>query len=269
MSDIVELQRRITAAMDQVAFGLDKLGAVTPAAPDAETLRQLEDERTAYAQLQERVRGLRTKSEAELATLRALVDEGDARMAQLDIELQRVRRANAQLSDACAALRTANSEGVGDPHLINHALLAELEALRAVRAADVAEASVIMASLQPLIDAAQRDTGKAVIAPVGGTTADAGADDTGSDDTGAPVPRLAGAGSTDVGTDDAGTNDAAVPAAGTDDAQVVNTAAGDLEAGNPEAGLTKTENSIPADVATPDAISPDGSKVGTAPKEDV
>lgn len=152
MSDIEELQRRITAAMDQVAFGLAKMGPATAAGPDEDTLRLLDEERTANAQLQERVRGLRTKSEAELAALRAQVDQGHARMAQLDIELQRVRRANAQLSDACAALRAANAEGVGDAHLINKTMLAELEALRAARAADVAEASVILASLQPLVD---------------------------------------------------------------------------------------------------------------------
>lgn len=152
MSDIEELQRRITAAMDQVAFGLAKMGPATAAGPDEDTLRLLDEERTANAELQERVRGLRTKSEAELAALRAQVDQGHARMAQLDIELQRVRRANAQLSDACAALRAANAEGVGDAHLINKTMLAELEALRAARAADVAEASVILASLQPLVD---------------------------------------------------------------------------------------------------------------------
>lgn len=153
MSDIEELQRRITAAMDRVAYGLDKMGPAT-AEPDPDTLQQLEDERTANAQLQERVRALRTKSEAELSGLRAQAGEDAARMAQLDIELQRVRRANQQLSDACAALREANAEGVGDAHLINKTMLAELEALRAARAADVAEASVILASLQPLVDAA-------------------------------------------------------------------------------------------------------------------
>jgi chromosome segregation ATPase len=153
MSDIEELQRRITAAMDQVAFGLDKLGAASTG-PDAETLRELEEERTANAQLQERVKSMRTKSEAELAALRTQVDEGEARMDQLDVELQRVRRANTQLSDACTALRDANIEGVGEPHLINKSMLAELEALRAARAADVAEASVILSSLQPLVEAA-------------------------------------------------------------------------------------------------------------------
>lgn len=159
MSDIEELQRRITAAIDQVAFGLDKLSAEATG-PDPETLQQLEDERVANAQLQERVRSLRSKSDAELAALRSTIEEGDARMAQLDVELQRVRRANAQLSEACAALRDANTEGVGDPHLINKAMLAELEALRAARSADVAEASVILASLQPLVDAADTTDAK-------------------------------------------------------------------------------------------------------------
>lgn len=157
MSNIEELQRRITAAMDQVAFGLDKLGAAS-SGPDEETQRQLEDERTANAQLQERVRSLRTKSETELAALRTQTEAGEARIAQLDIELQRVRRANAQLTDACAALRDANTEGVGEPHLINKAMLAELEALRAARAADVAEASTILASLTPLLEAASTAT---------------------------------------------------------------------------------------------------------------
>ncbi len=153
MSEIEELQRRITAAMDQVAFGLERLGPVS-VGPDEATLSLLEEERTANAQLQERVRSLREKSQADVAAVREQLDAGEARMSRLDVELQRVRRANAQLSDACAALREANTEGVGDPHLINKAMLAELEALRAARAADVAEASVILASLQPLVDAA-------------------------------------------------------------------------------------------------------------------
>ncbi len=154
MSDIEELQRRITAALDQVAYGLDKLSTAAPSGPDEATLAALEEERTANAQLQERVRTLRKKSEKNALNLTTQLEEGAARAAQLDIELQRLRRANEQLTEACHALREANSEGVGDPHLINKAMLAELEALRAARAADVAEASAILANLQPLVDAA-------------------------------------------------------------------------------------------------------------------
>ncbi|NNK17242.1 MAG: hypothetical protein HKP51_10105 [Sulfitobacter sp.] len=153
MSNIDELQRRITTAMDRVAQGLDKIGGA-PTGPDPETMQALEDERTANAQLTERVRALKTKSDNEMAAMRAQLEEGEARMAQLDIELQRLRRANEQLTDACAALRDANNEGVGDPHLINKAMLAELDGLRAARASDVAESSAILAALSPLLDGA-------------------------------------------------------------------------------------------------------------------
>ncbi len=151
MSNIDELQRRITAAMDRVAQGVDKL-STAPGGPDPEMAQALEDERTANAQLSERVRALKTKSDTEMAEMRTQVEECDARMAQLDIELQRVRRANAQLNDACAALREANEEGVGDAHLINKSMLAELESLRSARAADVAEATAILSALTPMID---------------------------------------------------------------------------------------------------------------------
>ncbi len=156
MSDIDELQRRITAAMDRVAAGLEGLSA-RAAGPDPEMVQALDEERTANAQLSERVRSLKTRSDAETAALRSQVDEAQARIAQLDVELQRVRRANGQLSDACAALQEANAEGVGDAHLINKAMLAELEGLRAARAADVAETSAILAALGPLIDGATDD----------------------------------------------------------------------------------------------------------------
>ena len=56
--------------------------------------------------------------------------------------MQRVRSPGAPLGE----------EGVGEPHLINKAMMAELEALRAARSADVAEASSIIGALTPLLD---------------------------------------------------------------------------------------------------------------------
>ncbi len=157
MKDIDELQRRITAAMDRVAQGLEKIGNAP--AEDPQTAQALEDERTANAQLTDRVRMLRNrlenekaKSENEMAALRKQVEDNLAQVTQLDIELQRVRRTNTQLSDNCEALRKANLEGVGNAQLINTAMLTELESLRAARAADVAEASAIVAVLTPLIE---------------------------------------------------------------------------------------------------------------------
>ena len=53
------------------------------------------------------------------------------------------------------ALRQANEEGVGEPHLSNTAMLAELEGLRAARASDIAEADAILSALTPLVKDAQ------------------------------------------------------------------------------------------------------------------
>ena len=64
MSQIDELQRRITAAMDRIGQGLDGLSGV-PAAEhgsEMEALKQeLEDEKLANAQLLERVKRLKRK----------------------------------------------------------------------------------------------------------------------------------------------------------------------------------------------------------------
>ena len=156
MSDIDELQRRITAAMDRMDQGLEKLGTAAPSGPDPEMVQALEEERTANAQLKERVRVLKAKSEEEGAIARGQFEETGARMAQLDTDLQKLRRANAQLTEACNALREANAEGVGDPHLINKTMMSELEALRAARAVDVAEAGTILAALTPLVENATK-----------------------------------------------------------------------------------------------------------------
>ena len=43
---------------------------------------------------------------------------------------------------------------MGEPHLINKAMLAELEGLRAVHAADASEAAAILARLEPMLNGA-------------------------------------------------------------------------------------------------------------------
>ncbi|MEM7520454.1 MAG: hypothetical protein AAF307_05400 [Pseudomonadota bacterium] len=153
MSSIEELQQRITSAMDRVAQGLDGISSAV-GAPDPDMMQALEDERTANAQLTERVRTLRTNAENEAAQMRAEIEEGAARMARLDMEMQRMRKANQELTDACAALRDANQAGLADAAAIDTAMRAELEGLRAARAAEVAESTAILAALGPLMDQA-------------------------------------------------------------------------------------------------------------------
>src|SRR6056297_1830026 len=82
MSEITELERRLTAAMDRIGKGLEGLSErdAAPSAPDAPAvdsdaedaakLRQdLEDERLVTAQLEERIKALHRKHDDRVAVL--------------------------------------------------------------------------------------------------------------------------------------------------------------------------------------------------------
>ncbi|MFX0540552.1 hypothetical protein ACEWPM_002315 [Roseovarius sp. S4756] len=161
MSDIDAMQSRIMAALDRIGQGLDGLGTTDDQADEpgeVEALRQqVEDERLANAQLEERVKQLSARAreaEASLEELKAAAGEAkaeeDARakmLRKIDGDLQSLRHANQQLRDNNAKLRDANASGVAEPHLINKAMMAELDGLRATRAADRAEMDAILGEL--------------------------------------------------------------------------------------------------------------------------
>lgn len=151
MSDIDELQRRITAAMDRIASGLNSAGA-SGAGEKAALAAALDAEKQTSAQLTEQLRTLNARYDAARRDAQAARDAADARVETLDLELQRLRKANDQVLQSNTELRNANQEGVGEPDLINKAMMAELEALRAARAADVAEAASIIGALTPLLN---------------------------------------------------------------------------------------------------------------------
>lgn len=227
MSQIDELESRITAAMARISVGLGALSmrAAEPAGAlaeaqveaDAAVTAALEEEKLVAAQLEERLRRIKERHAEEIAALQAqLSEQGGARddalraeldelkrqlaetvaaetlqaeverlkarladsseadtlraenealraelarqaetAARLDMDLQRLRQSNEQLREANGALREANEAGVGEPSLINRAMLAELEGLRATRAADAAEAGAILARLEPLLSTAR------------------------------------------------------------------------------------------------------------------
>lgn len=158
MSDIDALQSRIIAAMERIGHGVEALAAAPPKVDESAleaAQNALEEEKLVTAQLEERIKKLKSAHAEELETASAAAASAGAgaeKTAALDAELQRLRKANEQLRASNAALREANEAGVGEPHLINSAMLAELEGLRAARAADVAEASAIMGELVPLLD---------------------------------------------------------------------------------------------------------------------
>jgi chromosome segregation ATPase len=75
-------------------------------------------------------------------------------LQRLDTELQQLRLANEQLRTSNAALREANAEGLGDAGLINAAMAAEIDGLRAAQASDKAQVNAVLARLEPLLAAA-------------------------------------------------------------------------------------------------------------------
>lgn len=170
MTQIQELERRIVAALDRIGQGVVALDAVQTAEPattsahDAEEVAKLQDalqsERQTNAQLEERVLAIHEKQQGEVHALRAELESKRAAAEQIDRDLQRLRKANDLLRDSNTSLRQALEEGVGEADLINTAMLAELEGLRATRAADVAENRAVLAALEPLlIDAANNMNG--------------------------------------------------------------------------------------------------------------
>jgi uncharacterized small protein (DUF1192 family) len=149
MSEIKDLENRLSAA-------LDRLGAALSAPPvpadDPEKHRlaeALDAEKVVTHQLEARVAALHEKAgvlEQEVARLKA-------DLAARDALTQQFRRVNAQLRQNNVALREANGRGMADAHLINRAMLAELESIRASRDADRAEIDAVLAELDPLLEA--------------------------------------------------------------------------------------------------------------------
>lgn len=160
MSDIEEFEQRISRALARIGSGIERVQ--TPAASvggdNSEKLKtELEEERQVTAQLEERVKSLKDRQDNAIAEMTAEATVTASRMTQMDMDLQRLRRANEQLTSSVEALRKANEAGVGEPHLINKAMMAELEALRAARAVDVSEADAILAALTPLVSKAAKE----------------------------------------------------------------------------------------------------------------
>lgn len=162
MNDIAELERRITMALGRIGAGIDLIGAAPApgghaedgeaAAQIAELQDALDSERTTNAQLTERVRAIKEKQETMVGALEKKVARLTQQVDAATIDLQRLREANLDLAEANRALGEAVEAGIADPSLVNHAMLSELEALRAARAAEVAEMDNILAELKPLIE---------------------------------------------------------------------------------------------------------------------
>lgn len=185
MSSIEELQGRISVALARIGSGVETLAQKGASAePDPDLARALAEEQQTVAQIKERLRQLNLKHIEETESLKAQLNEARAAvpeagadqdliaelraqmtaqaeaLAKLDGDMQRVRHANDALRKSNAALREANEAGVGEPDLINKAMLAELESLRAARALDMSEAGAVLARLEPLLKESAQSEGE-------------------------------------------------------------------------------------------------------------
>lgn len=159
MQEITELEGRITAALERIGKGVDRLAAASTAAPtpaspavapppaDAALRAQVEEQKAQIAQLQDRLRNL--KEREPKGDLQEKIERLTQQLDVQGLELQRMRRTNSALREQLATLRSANMVGVTEPQLINKSLMAELEALRAIRLSEVAEMDEILAALEP------------------------------------------------------------------------------------------------------------------------
>lgn len=148
MSDIAELERRVSHALDRIS---DAVARIDVGAGE-DLAAALAAEREANAQLEARVAAIKERQETKVAALEAEVRDLRTALLDRDGEVQRMREVNAGLRQSNAALREANAAGLADADLVNAAMEAELAALRATDDARRAEIDAILARLEPLIE---------------------------------------------------------------------------------------------------------------------
>ena len=153
MGQTDKLPKRVRAALERVDKGVDAAlkGSGDDGADAAALQRELEQAHSESARLKERADGLERKCEQRERELERARAASGADDAQLDADLQSLRAANDRLLEASARLREAAESGLADPSLIDAALAAELEALRARHAADQAERRAVGAKIAELI----------------------------------------------------------------------------------------------------------------------
>lgn len=150
MQEISEFERRIVSALERADRALGSLGAGGgDGGPDLSA--ELEAERVANAQLEERVRAIKETQETTVARLEAEVARLSDALAARDATVEQMRAVNEELRRSNAALRDAQRDGLAEPSLINSSMMSELESLRAQREADRAELDDILATLEPVL----------------------------------------------------------------------------------------------------------------------
>ncbi|MCY4334484.1 MAG: hypothetical protein OXC60_07390 [Litoreibacter sp.] len=153
MSDISELENRITAALDRIAWSVENQPAATPSevaatpAGDEDLVEELEVERATNARLV----ASREKHVARIERLETRVLRMSDRLQTAELENKRLEAVIAALTAQNDTLREANASGTDAGETINAGLVAQIDDLKAQRKQDLADLDDILAELDPLV----------------------------------------------------------------------------------------------------------------------
>ncbi|SFQ95750.1 hypothetical protein [Poseidonocella sedimentorum] len=167
MSEIEELETRLSAALARIRQGIEaRAVGGEPEAPGADP-EALAEARAAQEAAETEVEELKAELSATRARLRGQVRDLESELAEkgealraLDATVQQLKSANAALLAVTAQMRDAAVSGLeasAVEAVIDAAMSAELDGLRAARAAESAEVGAILATLAPVLDHAETE----------------------------------------------------------------------------------------------------------------
>jgi len=166
--DLNVSERRLIAALDRIDQFLDRIAAARggpPVEAEAEAGAGLDEARAENRSLAQELAALQARQADALADCEARLAESNRRLVEAGQETARLSAANEALAAANRALVAARDgapetldgqEGDGDGG-IRRALEAEIESLRAARAAEVARMGEIIAALERMTAASAED----------------------------------------------------------------------------------------------------------------
>lgn len=156
MTQLSDLEDRLQSALARMTTAANRLpdaGAIAAQADEMDSLRsKLDAERKTNEELVERVQALKERQETQVADLEAGLEQAKTAEAEKSAVAQELKARVEELRDQVARLTEANRAMVGDADLVNTSMMAELEAMRAARRADVTEIDDIISQLNPQLE---------------------------------------------------------------------------------------------------------------------
>ena len=153
--DLNVSEKRLIAALDRIDQFLDRTAASRhapqPVPADAEAASQLHELQAENRRLSQELAALHERQATTFSACEARLAEAHRRLVQAGQEAARLAAANEVLAEANRALIEAQ-DGGGAQDEIRRALEAEIESLRAERAAEVAQIGEIVEALDRMID---------------------------------------------------------------------------------------------------------------------